>query len=139
MVGDFPNLGQVWYNDKSIANILSLSDVRKVCRVTMDTQEETAMCVHRLDGSIMKFAEHPSGLYVFTPNDTNNTVTAYTMLSTVTEQKKMFTRREVLAADVARDLYRKIGRPDEAEFQSILRNGLIRAPVPSHQTMRDAH
>jgi hypothetical protein len=30
MIGDFPNLGQVWYNPYSIANILLLSDVRKV-------------------------------------------------------------------------------------------------------------
>ena len=40
MVGDFPNLGEVWYNHNSIANILSLSDVRKVCRVTMDSDDE---------------------------------------------------------------------------------------------------
>ena len=137
MVGDFPNLGSVWFNKKSIANILSLSDVRKVCRVTMDTHEETAMCVHRLDGSIMKFVEHSSGLYVFVPNDTNQNVTAYTMLSTVTNQKKMFTQREVLAADAARELYRKIGRPDEAEFQSILRNGFIRnCPVTPDDARR---
>ena len=36
MVGDFPNLGEVWYNEASITNILSLSDVTKVCTVTMD-------------------------------------------------------------------------------------------------------
>ena len=84
MVGDFPNLGTVWYNSASIANILSLSDVRKVCRVTMDTHKETAMCVHRLDGSVMRFVEHPSGLYVF--NSSNKNVTDYTMLTTVTAQ-----------------------------------------------------
>ena len=62
MVGDFPNLGTAWYNKHSIANILSLSDVRKVCRVTMDTREDTAMCVHRLDGSLMRFV---SPVYMF--------------------------------------------------------------------------
>ena len=46
MVGDFPNLGEVWYNRNSIANILSLADVRKVCRVTMDTSAEPALIVH---------------------------------------------------------------------------------------------
>ena len=61
MVDNFPNLGEVWYNPESIANILSLVDVSKVCWVTMDTTEERAMCVHRLDGSVMKFTEHPSG------------------------------------------------------------------------------
>jgi hypothetical protein len=50
LIGDFPNLGQVWFNAASIANILSLADVRKVCRVTMDTNNEAALVVHRLDG-----------------------------------------------------------------------------------------
>jgi hypothetical protein len=36
-IGNVKNLGDVWFNTDSIANILSLADVRKVCRVTMDT------------------------------------------------------------------------------------------------------
>jgi hypothetical protein len=69
LVGDFPNLGEVWFNDNSIANILSLADVRKVCRVTMDTADEPAMTIHRLDGSTMKFREHNCGLYVYDPSN----------------------------------------------------------------------
>ena len=138
MVGDFPNLGKVWYNRESIANILSLAEVRKVCRITMDSADEPAMFVHRLDGTVMKFLEHPSGLYVFScNNDTNDNVTGYTMLSTVAEQKKLFSRREIQSANAARDLYRKIGRPAEAEFQSILRNNLIRnCPVTPDDAKR---
>lgn len=64
-IGDFPNLGPVWYNQESIANILSLADVHKVCRITMDTANAAEFRVHRLDGSVMVFNEHPSGLYVF--------------------------------------------------------------------------
>ena len=55
MVGEFPNLGTVWYNQHSIANILSMQEVRRVCRVTMDTSIEPTLSVHRLDGSIMNF------------------------------------------------------------------------------------
>jgi hypothetical protein len=125
-VGDFPNLGEVWFNRNSIANILSLADVQKVCCVTMDTSSEPALLVHRLNGSVMKFAEHASGLYLYKcHNPTNNSISWYdTMVSTVAEHKKVFSRREIQAADVARELYRKIGRPDEAEFQSILCNNL---------------
>jgi hypothetical protein len=137
MVGDFPNLGEVWYNNKSIANILSLADVRKVCRVTMDSDDEPALLVHRLDGSVMKFKEHESGLYVYNPNVTNKIVTGYSILSTVAEQKKLFSRREIKAADAARELYRKIGRPDETEFDSILRRNLIRnCPVTPNDAKR---
>lgn len=127
LVGDFPNLGQVWFNPCSIANILSLADVRKVCRVTMDTSAEPAMIVHRLDGSQMKFLEHHCGLYVYDPtNDCSDHVTAYSMVSTVAAQKTLFSRRDIRNADTARTLYRMIGRPSEAEFQRILTHGLIR-------------
>jgi len=78
MVGDFR------YNCESIANILSLAEVRKVCRVTMDSADKLAMLVHRLDGNVMKYFEHLSGLYMFScDNDTNDSITGYTMLSTV--------------------------------------------------------
>ena len=137
-VGDFPNLGEVWYNPESIANILSLADVRKVCRVTMDSSVEPAIKVHRLDGSVMTFTEHGSGLYVYKTNDhSSKSVAHYTMISTVADQKKFFSRREVQSADLARDLYRKLGRPSAAEFLSILRNNLIRnCPVTADDASR---
>ena len=84
MISDFPNLGEVWYNERSIANILSLADVRKVCRVTMDSSDDPALHVHRLDGTIMHFKEHPSGLYVYQAKP-SDPVDAYTLLTTVTE------------------------------------------------------
>ena len=124
MVGDFANLGEVWFNDASIANILSLADVRKVCRVTMDSLKAPTIDVHRLDGTVMSFEEHPSGLYVF-KSGTNYPVTAYTMISTVAKQKKLFTRREIDAADAARTLYRKLGRPSDVFFQKILTSNLL--------------
>lgn len=48
------------------------------------------------------------------------------MLSTVAEQqKKMFTNGDVAAADADWAFYRKIGRPGEVTFQTILRRGQI--------------
>jgi hypothetical protein len=127
LIGDFPNLGEVWYNEHSIANILSLADVSNVCRVTMDSAADPAMHVHRLDGSLMTFTRHESGLYIYNANaDISAPINAYTLLSTVTAQKKLFSPREIGSADAARDLYRKLGRPSEAEFESILRRNLIR-------------
>jgi hypothetical protein len=136
LLGDFPNLGPVWYNNNSLANILSLSEVRKVCRVTMDTGNEAAICVHRLDGSVMTFVEHDSGLYVFMSNS-SDTITGYTLVSSVGAHKRMLTQREFRDADAARDLYRKIGRPSEVELQSILRRNLIRnCPVTADNARR---
>jgi hypothetical protein len=128
MKGVFKNLGPVWFNRASIANILSLAEVRKVCRVTLDTDAEPTMYVHRKDGSLMKFAEHSTGLYVFDTSDncTSEEVSAYTLVSTVSENKKLFTRREIESADAARALYRKVGRPSESDFLDILNKNLIR-------------
>jgi hypothetical protein len=127
MIGGFPNLGPVWYNKDSIANILSFADVHKVCRITMDMSDASEMCVRHLDGSRMVFKEHSSELYVFDAvnKDSTNVAAPYTMVSTVDAQKTMFSTRNIKAADAARDLYRKIGRPDEAFFQTILRCGYI--------------
>ena len=131
-IGDFPNLGEVWFNPSSIANILSLADVCKVCRVTMDSDKTPSINVHRKDGSIMQFVEHPSGLYVYNSNVSNNSVTAYTLVSTVAKQKQMFTPRQIRDADRARSLYRHIGRPSETDFQRILRN-MMKLPCHAYQ------
>jgi hypothetical protein len=53
----------------------------------MDTCDEPALHVHRLNGSIMKFVEHASGLCVYNSNATNDNITGYFMLSTVAQQK----------------------------------------------------
>jgi len=45
-----------------------MKEVNKVCRFTMNTSIETAMLVHHLDGSIMKFEEQESGIYIFKSN-----------------------------------------------------------------------
>jgi hypothetical protein len=45
-IGTVKNFGDVWFNTNSLANILSMADVRKVCRITMDTSLEAAMTVH---------------------------------------------------------------------------------------------
>ena len=137
-MGNFPNLGEVWFNRNSIANILLLADVRRVCMVTMDTADEPTMCVHQLNGSVTRFLEHPSGLYMFdATNAVDNTVTAYTIVSTVAQQRKSFSTRKVQATDNARALYRKIGRPDKAEFRDMLQKSLIQnCPVTPDDAKR---
>jgi hypothetical protein len=136
LVGDFPNLGPVWYNPESIANILSLAKVRRVCRVTMDTSESPAFVVHRLDGSEMRFEEADSGLYVFSPND-STAVKMYTLLQTVAGQKKLWNKRQIEAADEARHIYRIAGRPSEEDFEWYLRKNFIRnSPVTPDNAKR---
>lgn len=110
MKGDVIYFGPVWYNEHSLANILSLSQLRKCCRVTMDTDKEAAIVVHRKDGSTMKFLEYTTGLYFYdtaqnNSNHSKSNVNNYCFVNTVANNKTMFTKRQIKNADLARKLY----------------------------------
>jgi hypothetical protein len=110
LAGNIKNFGTVWYNPDSLANIFSLAAVRKLCRITMDTSVEAALCVHRSDGSIMKFIEYGSGLYyndatAAVQSNSNENVIDYSFVSTVANNKAQFPRREIEGVDKARALY----------------------------------
>jgi hypothetical protein len=137
-MGTVTNFGDVWFNEDSLANILSMAAVRKVCRITMDTSIEAAMHVHQKDGTVMTFKEYKSGPYYYnTAPKQSNTTNAYLFLNTVAGNKGNYTRREIEGANKARALYKKIGRPSEKEFNDILQNNLIRnCPVTSDDAKR---
>jgi hypothetical protein len=100
----------------------------------MDSAEDPALHVHLSDGSgYIRFKEHDSGLYLHdttegttaydsAPSNDNEEVVGYSYLETVADNKKAFTKRQINAADKARELYRKLGRPGAALFLDIIRN-----------------
>ena len=78
----------------------------------------------------MTFREYASGLYYYnvaanTSNLSSSLVTSYSFVLTVSGNKQRFHRREIDAADCAQALYRKIGRPSQAQFEHILQHNLI--------------
>ena len=134
IIGDTQAFETVWYNPESLANILSMAAVRKLCRITMDTAKEADIDVHRLDGSIMKFKEFESGLYYFdmkvSDNNSNKAVSVctpphFTFLETVAQNLTQFTPREIEGADKARALYRRLGYPAQKHFEHMLLNNFI--------------
>ena len=62
-LGDYPTL--VWYNPKGIANILSMKDVSQHYRLTMDTNKDEGICLHRQGKSPILFTPSGKGLYKF--------------------------------------------------------------------------
>ena len=125
--GHIHGYGRVWFNKNSLANILSLADVRRRgWRITMDTAEEAAMTVHRNNGTLMKFKEYSSGLYFFDTNDINNGIENYCLVQTVEDNERKYHRREVEGAKKAIRLRRNIGRPSHRRFLQILQNHWIR-------------
>jgi len=104
-VGEVQNFGTVWYNPDSLANILSLAEVRCKYRVTMDSALEPSMCVHWSDGTIMKFIEYASGLYYHDTaaniKPSSKPVSGYPFIVTVAGNKDRFHCCEIEDANQA--------------------------------------
>ena len=104
----------VWFNYESIANILSLTSVGKLYRVTIGSTDGDAMHMDISLTNIISFVEIPNGLYC---HDTINTifthkpktpVSAYSFINTVEKNLSIYTRREIRDIDKAKDLYQEI-------------------------------
>ena len=65
---DIPHIKDVWYNENSMTNIISLKDMTNKFRVTMDSKEELALLVHMPD-KIVKFKQFSNGLYAMDRSD----------------------------------------------------------------------
>ena len=86
MVGDLPGYGTVWYDPKSIANILSLKRVTEKYHVAFDSENGGSFIVTKPDGTMFEFKQSPGGLY-FLDMDTKGTI----MVNTVAENKGNYT------------------------------------------------
>jgi hypothetical protein len=112
-LGNFPE--PVWYNPKGVANILSLNSVKKYYKVTYDSNEGDAFIVTDDQGLKLHFTPTKNGLYALRGHGQDwsfvNTVSAKAMrgpssrvsfLNTVSENKDVYTKRELKAASRAR-------------------------------------
>ena len=82
-----PDCGKVWYNDKSIANIFSLTNLVKKYRVTYDSHQYYAFTIHTNRG-IIKFKRNKQVIYGFNPTYTTSNSNVVT---TVEENMVRFT------------------------------------------------
>jgi hypothetical protein len=63
MVGDLPGCGEVWFNKRGIANILSLSRMEKKHRITYDSKSGKQFIVHKENGMMRRFRQSEDGLF----------------------------------------------------------------------------
>jgi hypothetical protein len=130
----------VWHSPHAIANVVAMCDVAHQCRVTMDTAQDNAIFVHCPDGSVLRFGQMSNGLYGLTPGSTNttqSTVAPYSLLQTVSSQMTQFTTRQLRAADAARELSRKLGRPSAATLEHCLTHGhILNCPITVEDVRR---
>ena len=109
----------MWFNDKAIANIISMSEAeRKGHKISYSpgclkiinviTKKETAFVVTK------------EGLYAH-----RVPITGISMIQTIKENEEIFTSRQVSKARKARELYEMIGRPSYRDFVGIIQNNLL--------------
>ena len=115
-------------NEKSLANILSMSQVAEKYRVTMDTFNENCFVVHLSHDCKLKFTCHDNGLYYFDSSKINKSMLkrAFSFLNTVAGNLKLYKQREIKAAKKARKLQRMLCHPEQQLFIRVTAENMIR-------------
>jgi hypothetical protein len=137
MIGDLAGYGTVWFDPKSIANILSLKRVIEKYHVTFDSEHGGSFILTKPDGTVREFQQSDRGLYFL---DTATTIrndvkpsrdgSATVMVNTLADNKGNYTNDDYLKAVRARELQIKIGRPSTKHFiQIVTSNQLPNCPV----------
>ena len=126
---------KIFFNENSIANILSLKHVADIpgVYITMDTRKEKSMTVHLPNGKEIKFMEYTDGLYYYDTSKSKEKVNVYpsptnqnfSFLSTVRQNKSIFNKKQVRAADMARDFQQCIGWPSDKAFKRYIGENLV--------------
>ena len=100
--------------------------------------KEPTINIHHDDGTVVKFTEVESGLYLYNTEDKLNKTnfSDYSFPQLVSENKMNYTRSEIEGADKAKELYRKIGMPGYRYF-FIFYKQTISETVHLPQTMQN--
>ena len=120
MIGDLPGYGQVWYKEGGIANMLSLSRVVKIYNVTFDSNKGDYFIVHRPSSFNLHFCRSKEGLYYY---DTRHE--QFSMVHTVTQNKELYSERQVNQAEQAKRTYAMIGHPSQKDFENIIKLNIL--------------
>jgi len=106
---EVPGIGtKVWVDTNDIANIISLQLLRQTYRITYDNwQQGPCFIVYKPNRQMLVLEESPSGLYCHDVKNrqmgdefTDNS--AISLVSTVAENMKIFSKRQVERTDIVR-------------------------------------
>eukprot|EP00957_Ditylum_brightwellii_P210030 15364497-Ditylum_brightwellii.AAC.3 len=111
----------------SIANILALHEAKNKWRVTFDSTKGNAFLIHKPDHTIM-FVEGKNGLYYHNIGDRSIIIPYKTckeqehvmLVSTIAENKALFSNRQYKQAVTARKLYAMVGQPSKSDFKKMV-------------------
>ena len=115
--------GEVYFNENGITNILSMSQLEKVKKITYDDEQQT-FWVHVSPTKSIPFSKTSFGLYALNPFSTTSNV--YQLANTAEDNKAFFTERQFQQAKTARELYNTLGSPSLKDFKAIIRMDFIK-------------
>ncbi|MGA0888342.1 MAG: Ty1/Copia family ribonuclease HI [bacterium] len=143
--GFMPSFGKIGYDKDLIANILGLSDLIKVNRVTYDSSIEDAFLVHINDNDFVKFKNNGDGLYLYKPaqefkdevaqrkkNESGacRSVEVNSLVQTVAANEMGFSKHQIEKAKVAIKSQFAGGAPTFEAFKKLVNRGEIKgSPV----------
>ena len=123
--GSYPE--PVWFNPHGIANIMSLDNVAKYFRITMDTDAEKAMMLWKDDGEAMKFTPTSKGLYHYNLSPGDGGV--WSFITTVADKADKYTHWALQRTRVARRFKNIIMRPGARRLMDVAVSHLMGCPV----------
>jgi hypothetical protein len=128
-IADLPGYPEpVWFHDKGIANVLSLSRVSKFFPVTYDNGE--GFIIHMPDCQKHKFRESPRGLFYLDPSQQSKSKGDALLVMTVKKKKTAYSERDVRRAELARKLQHILGHPSTKQLVKIIKaNQLPNCPI----------
>jgi hypothetical protein len=112
------------YNPKGVANILSLNSVKRHYHVTYDSDGGDTFVVTDDKGRKLHFTPTKKGLYALRGPSSGEQ--QWSFLNTVADQRDIYTKREVKAANRARKVQNIMMYPSKRQFLEISDKNLIR-------------
>ena len=123
--GSYPEA--VWFNPHGLANIMSLDNVTKYFRITMDTEAEKAMLLHKDDGHTIKFTPTGKGLYHHNLSTENGGL--WTFIMTVVDRADKYTHWAIQRARAARCFQNILMRPGTRQLMGVAVTHLKGCPL----------
>ena len=135
-IATMEGVSRVIFDQDGPVNVLSLSKIRKMYRITFDSWEGNTFTVHKTDGSETKFGQHPCGLYYHDTATREKSQSgsaiqrtikkSVAFITTVANNMKMFTHRQVERAKEACRAYGMVGTPPPSDFKHMVRGQSIK-------------
>ena len=132
LIGDFGAFGPVNYCPDAIANVLSFAEVKDNHRVLWDNEDD-AFTVETDAGQSITFCRNGK---LYSCNMKKHTMESV-CVTTVEDNESKFTRREVIAARLARDVAKELAYPSDQDLIAAIQSGAINnLPITARDVQR---